>query len=115
MARIPAAWLKTSWEAATLGGWFAGLLQRHDQLAKWLAMGRPRAYWLTGFFNPQVGGRIRFASVSRVPLVGLGRANWGVFMLLYNQSRSCQPSPYNHLPTNTPPTQNNNPRASSPR
>lgn len=27
MARIPAAWLKTSWEAATLGGWFAGLLQ----------------------------------------------------------------------------------------
>jgi hypothetical protein len=27
IARIPAAWLKTSWEAATLGGWFAGLLQ----------------------------------------------------------------------------------------
>jgi hypothetical protein len=119
IARIPEAWLKTSWEAATLGGWFAGLLQvraespgnarvaatgsscqgqargladgtpisaqwltppptlaslpwavliphprprapfqplqRHDQLAKWLTMGRPRAYWLTGFFNPQVG------------------------------------------------------------
>jgi hypothetical protein len=93
MARIPEAWLKTSWEAATLGGWFAGLLQvgvrgvtsphrwragqrevhtmlpqpalkppatrpstpqRHDQLAKWLTTGRPRAYWLTGFFNPQV-------------------------------------------------------------
>ena len=111
MARIPAAWLKSSWEATTLGGWFTGLLQvrravvsraagqaelhvaprglgpalhfdpfkrpirltqqgrpltpcvsphhfraqRHDQLAKWLMMGRPRAYWLTGFFNPQVG------------------------------------------------------------
>jgi hypothetical protein len=27
--------------------------QRYDQLAKWLTMGRPRAYWMTGFFNPQ--------------------------------------------------------------
>eukprot|EP00879_Flechtneria_rotunda_P023748 GHRR01025141.1.p1 GENE.GHRR01025141.1~~GHRR01025141.1.p1 ORF type:complete len:364 (+),score=99.40 GHRR01025141.1:346-1437(+) len=53
MARIPTAWLKKSWEAATLGNWFSGLLQRQDQLAKWLTMGRPRAYWLTGFFNPQ--------------------------------------------------------------
>lgn len=122
MARIPATWLKASWEAATLGGWFTGLLQvgrggrsdraglrqacllqqrhdgwqragvdggqagallrrsessghrasrlppahppppmlarcrppqRHDQLVKWLTAGRPRAYWLTGFFNPQ--------------------------------------------------------------
>ena len=29
------------------------LLQRHDQLEKWLNKGRPKAYWLTGFFNPQ--------------------------------------------------------------
>lgn len=42
-------------QASTLGNWFTGLLQRHDQLSKWLALGRPRAYWLTGFFNPQVG------------------------------------------------------------
>lgn len=41
-------------QASTLGNWFSGLLQRTDQLAKWLALGRPRAYWLTGFFNPQV-------------------------------------------------------------
>jgi hypothetical protein len=41
-------------QAATLGNWFSGLLQRHDQLSKWLTMGRPRAYWMTGFFNPQV-------------------------------------------------------------
>jgi hypothetical protein len=41
-------------QAATLGNWFSGLLQRQDQLARWLTMGRPRAYWLTGFFNPQV-------------------------------------------------------------
>lgn len=40
-------------QAATLGNWFSSLLQRQDQLARWLAMGRPRAYWLTGFFNPQ--------------------------------------------------------------
>lgn len=46
---------QVSWEAATLGSWFAGLLQRHEQLAKWLTTGRPRAYWMTGFFNPQVG------------------------------------------------------------
>lgn len=53
-ARIPKEWLKKSWEAATLGNWFLGLLQRCDQLSKWLLTGRPRAYWLTGFFNPQV-------------------------------------------------------------
>jgi len=41
-------------QATTLGNWFTGLLQRHDQLGKWLTLGRPRAYWLTGFFNPQV-------------------------------------------------------------
>ena len=35
------------------GNWFTGLLQRHDQLHKWLNQGRPKAYWLTGFFNPQ--------------------------------------------------------------
>jgi len=52
-ARIPAIWLKKSWEAATLGNWFAGLLQRYDQLNKWVGTGRPKAYWMTGFFNPQ--------------------------------------------------------------
>ena len=52
-AKIPAAWLKKSWEAATLGNWFSGLLQRYDQLHKWLNNGRPKGYWLTGFFNPQ--------------------------------------------------------------
>lgn len=51
--RIPPVWLKKSWEAASLGTWFTGLLQRHAQLDKWLAAGRPRAFWLTGFFNPQ--------------------------------------------------------------
>lgn len=52
-ARIPTVWLKKSWEAASLGTWFTGLLQRHAQLERWLTSGRPRAFWLTGFFNPQ--------------------------------------------------------------
>jgi dynein heavy chain len=52
-ARIPGKWLALSWESATLGNWFNGLLSRYDQLYKWLNTGRPRAYWLTGFFNPQ--------------------------------------------------------------
>jgi len=52
-ARIPPAWLKKSWEAGTLGNWFVGLLSRYDQLHKWLNNGRPKAYWLTGWFNPQ--------------------------------------------------------------
>lgn len=53
-ARIPRDWLAKSWEASTLGSWFAGLLARHEQLLRWLKSGRPKAYWLTGFFNPQV-------------------------------------------------------------
>ena len=53
-ARIPKDWLKKSWESASLGSWFAVLLARHDQLAKWLLHGRPKSFWLTGFFNPQV-------------------------------------------------------------
>ena len=60
-ARIPADWLAKSWEAASLGSWFTGLLQRHDQLAKWLANGRPKSYWLTGFFNPQVPAAVLHA------------------------------------------------------
>jgi hypothetical protein len=52
-ASIPTAWLRWSWESATIGSWFQGLLQRHDQLDKWLTKGRPKAFWLTGFFNPQ--------------------------------------------------------------
>jgi dynein heavy chain len=52
-ANVPPKWLKKSWESSTIGSWFQGLLQRYDQLDKWLHRGRPKAYWLTGFFNPQ--------------------------------------------------------------
>lgn len=53
IARTPVFWLSKSWEASTLGNWFTGMLQRYDQLNKWLNLGRPKAYWMTGFFNPQ--------------------------------------------------------------
>jgi len=52
-AGIPNAWLRWSWDSSTIGSWFQGLLHRFDQLNKWVTTGRPKAYWLTGFFNPQ--------------------------------------------------------------
>lgn len=51
--KVPSAWLKISWEAPTLNIWFQGLLSRHDQLRTWLTSGRPKSFWLPGFFNPQ--------------------------------------------------------------
>ena len=36
-----------------MGTWFTGLTLRYEQLRKWLDTGRPKSYWLTGFFNPQ--------------------------------------------------------------
>ena len=52
-ARVPKEWLARSWEANSLGAWFLGLLQRHEQLLRWLTTGRPASFWLPGFFNPQ--------------------------------------------------------------
>ena len=55
-ARIPSLWLKLSWDSATLGFWFTELLDRNQQFSGWMSNGRPNQFWLTGFFNPQVGG-----------------------------------------------------------
>ncbi|XP_039763737.1 dynein heavy chain 5, axonemal [Pararge aegeria] len=52
-ARIPQQWLKVSWESATLGFWYTELLEREQQYRAWLRNGRPTAFWMTGFFNPQ--------------------------------------------------------------
>eukprot|EP00887_Chlorella_sp_A99_P001633 scaffold8.g1633.t1 len=53
LGRVPRRLAKISWESPGLGAWFAGLLQRHDQLYKWLNQGRPRSFLLPAFFNPQ--------------------------------------------------------------
>nr|XP_018669928.1 dynein heavy chain 5, axonemal-like isoform X1 [Ciona intestinalis]XP_026692815.1 dynein heavy chain 5, axonemal-like isoform X1 [Ciona intestinalis] len=52
-AQVPAAWTKISWDSATIGFWFTGLLDRNAQFHTWLFDGKPNQFWMTGFFNPQ--------------------------------------------------------------
>merc|ERR1719284_1098399 len=60
-ARVPSKWThdpsgaEISWILPNIGGWFTGLLERQTQLSTWLDSGRGvmKAYWLTGFTNPQ--------------------------------------------------------------
>merc|ERR1711871_470663 len=53
-ARVPAAWLKKSWQAPTMGLWFGnGLVNRTAELVTWLENGRPKSFWMTGYFNAQ--------------------------------------------------------------
>ncbi len=51
--RVPTAWSKYSWHAATLGLWFTELLMRYEQLFNWLTVERPKSFWIAGFYNPQ--------------------------------------------------------------
>lgn len=52
-ARVPPNWEKISWQSATIGFWFTELLERDGQFRRWCFHGRPKVFWVTGFFNPQ--------------------------------------------------------------
>lgn len=52
-ARVPTKWLAKSWKSPTIGLWFDNLVKRTTELSTWLNSGRPKSYWLTGYFNPQ--------------------------------------------------------------
>eukprot|EP00744_Colponema_vietnamica_P002637 GILI01004106.1.p1 GENE.GILI01004106.1~~GILI01004106.1.p1 ORF type:complete len:1989 (+),score=654.53 GILI01004106.1:157-5967(+) len=52
-ARVPKTWEAKSWPSKTLGYWFADVVRRSEQYSTWLEEGRPKVFWLTGFFNPQ--------------------------------------------------------------
>merc|ERR1712216_54308 len=53
-ARIPPLWTKVSaLEAPNLGVWFNAIMLRCEQWTNWLQKGKPFAYLLAAFFNPQ--------------------------------------------------------------
>lgn len=75
-ARVPEVWKNISWESTTLGFWFTEFLERYTQFHRWCFQvrnnmpqlfasqlklfyfvfspkGKPKVFWMAGFFNPQ--------------------------------------------------------------
>lgn len=45
--------VQISWESSTIGFWYTELIERNQQFFTWVFNGRPKVFWMTGFFNPQ--------------------------------------------------------------
>lgn len=52
LLQVPPAWLKAYPSLKALGPWTRDLLQRLDQLRRWIDKGYPICYWLAGFTYP---------------------------------------------------------------
>jgi hypothetical protein len=50
--KVPPLWLKTYPSLKPLGSWTRDLLQRIDQLARWVEGSYPAVFWLSGFTYP---------------------------------------------------------------
>ena len=50
--QVPPPWLKTYPSLKGLGAWTRDLLQRIEQLSRWVEDTYPRVYWLSGFTYP---------------------------------------------------------------
>ena len=58
-SQVPNVWMFTitgllfSFMLPNISLWFNALQARYDQWDSWLKNGRPRSFWMTGFYNPQ--------------------------------------------------------------
>ena len=52
---VPRRWSFLSKDDSGINTWLGRLIAHCDQAYRWSLNGRPKAFWLSGFFNPQVG------------------------------------------------------------